>query len=387
MNWNEFWQSHGRQNYTPAFNTLLESLIADPRAPIFCRVLAWVLRNSWGRHSNAVVDESGIRQGQVDCARDLKLLDKHGQPDRRKVNHVFQRWARLKVVSFDGREIVPNDNPLGLEVGFAQYSPFSDPIWTKGEETVRWTVSLYIEKVWSVAKPLEYAEYQKAEHHYKELRTDLINDYKAYTEMSERGPTSEAACPNGVRQDVGLGDDTASERGTTIASPSLNKNEEPFLNGASSSFSIVRTELERHGNVDDDVLFRLVKSCQQKAPDCTPEEINHFIGEKARLISPRTRNSIGFLLSAVPKCFEGGSFKAFRRQQDATQRLKAEERQREHAEAERLLQELRQQLEDPNTPEDDKAFIRQAWPELEATPERKPAQQEPSTKAQKAGQG
>ena len=70
--------------------------------------------------------------------------------------------------------------------------------------------------------------------------------------------------------------------------------------------------------------------CRTRAHDCTAEEVLHFVSAKAALLNTgRIQNPIGFLLAAVPKCFEGESFQVFRKQQA---RRREEQRRREEEE-------------------------------------------------------
>ena len=56
----------------------------------------------------------------------------------------------------------------------------------------------------------------------------------------------------------------------------------------------------------------LVDACRSNAPDATAEEIAHFILEKGKLITRKIANPVGFLLTAVPKCFVSDSFREYR---------------------------------------------------------------------------
>jgi hypothetical protein len=76
----------------------------------------------------------------------------------------------------------------------------------------------------------------------------------------------------------------------------------------------VRTELVRHGALDQEILLDLVARCRAKSADCTAEEIEHFIQVKAKLIPRDVQNRIAWLRTAVPKCFEPESLTEYRRQ-------------------------------------------------------------------------
>ena len=104
--------------------------------------------------------------------------------------------------------------------------------------------------------------------------------------------------------------------------------------------------------VDDEAAAVLWHQCRRRAEDCTPDEVLHFARAKAGIFrSGKIQNPTGFLLAAVPKCFEGASFQEFRREQA--------ERARE---AEEQLTQVRREFEailaDPNSSEEDRQFVR-----------------------------
>jgi hypothetical protein len=71
-----------------------------------------------------------------------------------------------------------------------------------------------------------------------------------------------------------------------------------------SPLTEVLAALNEYGTGDEDAALRLINLCQHHAPDATAADVCRFIharGRKAR----RAENPIGFLLTAVPKCFVG----------------------------------------------------------------------------------
>ena len=110
--------------------------------------------------------------------------------------------------------------------------------------------------------------------------------------------------------------------------------------------------------VDHEAATILWNDCRAKAIDCTPQEVLYFTNAKAAILaSGRITNPIGFLLAAVPKCFEGETFRSFRRDQarhrEELLRREAEERNlsqkleqeaRREAETHRLAEEALAQL-------------------------------------------
>src|SRR5690606_32306194 len=81
--------------------------------------------------------------------------------------------------------------------------------------------------------------------------------------------------------------------------------EEPPSNEAQA----VLEALAPYGVTDQQAAQDLVEACRQQAPDCTPAEIAFAIRQKAPLARS---NPIGFLLTAVPKCFAGAGLEQLR---------------------------------------------------------------------------
>jgi len=65
--------------------------------------------------------------------------------------------------------------------------------------------------------------------------------------------------------------------------------------------------------IDQEAADRLIRNCRTEAADCTVEEIVEFTWSKAFLCrSGKLDNPIGFLITQVPKHFQGEAFKAYR---------------------------------------------------------------------------
>jgi hypothetical protein len=65
--------------------------------------------------------------------------------------------------------------------------------------------------------------------------------------------------------------------------------------------------------IDQEAADRLIRNCRTEAADCTVEEIVEFAWSKAFLCrSGKLDNPIGFLITQVPKHFQGEAFKAYR---------------------------------------------------------------------------
>jgi hypothetical protein len=88
--------------------------------------------------------------------------------------------------------------------------------------------------------------------------------------------------------------------------------------------------------VDTEAATLLWNECRLRVPDCRPDEVLYFAQGKASVCAGgRIKNPVGFLLTTVPKCFEGPAFANFRREED---RKVEEERRRQRNESERLRQ-------------------------------------------------
>ena len=86
--------------------------------------------------------------------------------------------------------------------------------------------------------------------------------------------------------------------------------------------------------IDEQAVLMLWSECQSRAKECTDEEVLSFVEAKASIaLNGKIQNPVGFLLTAVPRCFEGAAFAAYREEQ---QRRKDEEANRTAQEVERL---------------------------------------------------
>jgi predicted transcriptional regulator len=112
---------------------------------------------------------------------------------------------------------------------------------------------------------------------------------------------------------------TSSETTTTTAPPEL-------ISGLQKIVEFVDTE----------AATLLWNECRLRVPDCRPDEVLYFAQGKASVCAGgRIKNPVGFLLTTVPKCFEGPAFANFRREEE---RKAEEERRRQHNESVRLRQ-------------------------------------------------
>ena len=128
-----------------------------------------------------------------------------------------------------------------------------------------------------------------------------------------------------------------------------------------TSSSSIYEALRMYGTVDDDVVTRLRAATGKACADYTDDELVHFIHAKGALLQrPDTRISspIGFLLTAVPKCFVGEAFQAFRRSQAEAESRQFEERDRQMAEVQAWKESQQAILDDPASSEEEKNWAR-----------------------------
>jgi hypothetical protein len=145
---------------------------------------------------------------------------------------------------------------------------------------------------------------------------------------------------------------------STVARETTSSIGNNFIEQTPSSQAIYEA-LSKFGTVDDDVLQLLTAGCRVAAPDCTEDEIVHFIQRKAPSSAPaESETRSAFFLATVPKCFVGESFRHFRAEQGRLRKEQAEAEMRAKIEAEERRREQHRELLDPATPEDHKAILR-----------------------------
>lgn len=379
--WKKFHARHGNKKYTPAFNSFLEAIIADSGAPLNERVWAWMIRRSWGNHSDACIDQtSGAILTQADSAREFGLFDKAGDPDRRTVNRVFLEFERRGYVHFEGQEIRPVDEPTFAlsSLNVANGCDISTEITT---------VKAFVEQVWAANHPVEYKEYQNLKQELQKLDLAILQEWKAFREMSQTGATFEAGpVANGSVELspteptpgapilIGLNNPKQSSAAAAFSSfveadgaEQQNEPPPPASPDATPEKAVVKVTaaLAQFEQPDRETVLELIQACSEADTEATADEIVVLIETKGR----RWRGpGLAFFLRTVPSCFP-----LHRNVSHPHPSPPPDEGT--HAEAlENML------LEWPDHPQAD------AWrAELETL--RKPAESEERAKAQKAGQG
>jgi len=168
-------------------------------------------------------------------------------------------------------------------------------------------------------------------------------------------PFSGAPLPGSVPEGASQGTPAAPISGAPLspAAPYSQALRNAFSNSTTSTPPDLLQGLRQLvGLVDDEAAAVLWHQCRKRAQDCTAEEVLHFARAKAAIFrSGKIQNPIGFLLAAVPKCFEGASFLEFRREQ-AQRAREAEEQQVQ------MRREFEAIMNDPNSSEEDRQFVR-----------------------------
>jgi len=121
-------------------------------------------------------------------------------------------------------------------------------------------------------------------------------------------PASAASAPEPAQSSA-----LPSRESSALAAGARIKNRHLFRNPeepSSSALEAIVSALRSHiPDTDDDAAISLWHRCRENAPEAAPAEIVHFIHLKAG--KPGIRMPLGFLLTAVPKCFQGDSYRQF----------------------------------------------------------------------------
>lgn len=111
--------------------------------------------------------------------------------------------------------------------------------------------------------------------------------------------------------------------------------------------------------IDDEAVSLLWRHCRNRAHDCTAEEIMYFSHGKANILrSGKIQNPTGFLLIAVPKCFEGSSFQDYRRQREQARVAELNRTKQAESELEDAQRQLEEMLNSPSSSEEERRFAK-----------------------------
>jgi hypothetical protein len=119
--------------------------------------------------------------------------------------------------------------------------------------------------------------------------------------------------------------------------------------------------LAQYGTPDDQAVDQLWRACLVVCPDATADEVVRLIDEKGRQIARNrsVKNPIGFLLTAVPKCFRPESIAVLRQQRQRVLQLEAEQKEDEKRQEQEYIEMLKVNHEkylaislDPSAPQE-----------------------------------
>ena len=137
------------------------------------------------------------------------------------------------------------------------------------------------------------------------------------------------AAPSRSRSPKNVGDDTNA--------PSTAGEAGPISDSTPISESMMGADLEHVSKVlnaywsaDDAAALQLIHACRAVRADAKADEIAFFVSEKAEMTRANRaiHNPVGLILRAVPQCFEGYSFDAFRERRRQSIRLAEAEKAR-----------------------------------------------------------
>jgi hypothetical protein len=98
--------------------------------------------------------------------------------------------------------------------------------------------------------------------------------------------------------------------------------------------------------IDNEAVTILWAECTARAADCTVGEVLYFSHQKAAICrNGRIQNPTGFLLAAVPKCFDGQAFTNFREEQIKLKEAERKSEEGKREQAQRLADETRREEE------------------------------------------
>lgn len=159
-------------------------------------------------------------------------------------------------------------------------------------------------------------------------------------------------------------DSPSKEIAERLSTPSSSLRDAPLNTLAQGLRGLLR---HTQAEIDNEATERLWNQCRSRVPDCTADEVLHFSRAKTVLFSSgKINNPVGFLLFAVPKCFEGASFRQFRAEQEQLRKAEEERAKRAEQEMKEVQQQLIEMLNSPNSTEEDRKFAQRLLSERES---------------------
>jgi hypothetical protein len=163
-------------NFTKDFHTRQEALMRDPLATVGERVMAWILRRSWGEYRLYALKNDGEPAHQSDCARDLEI-------DKRRVSNAVAYYQKRGYLEKREKLLYPVISPVLA-------SPPSDDEEKSGEYRT------FLEE-WKVAYSSDFEEEKVLRSRLKEIVKVRLSLYK----KSKTPPKSAAASLLEIKRD------------------------------------------------------------------------------------------------------------------------------------------------------------------------------------------
>jgi hypothetical protein len=91
--------------FTKDFQSRQEALMRDPLATVGERVMAWILRRSWGEYRLYAIRDDGEPAYQADCARTLQI-------DKKRVSDAVSYYRKRGYLEKDGKKLYPVISPV-----------------------------------------------------------------------------------------------------------------------------------------------------------------------------------------------------------------------------------------------------------------------------------
>jgi hypothetical protein len=371
---NALHEAVGKLDFTPDFNPSIEYIFMIEEVPLTERLLALLKLQAWGNQKQLAVHDDNRTKPftQADAARKLDV-------SRQRIYEAAVKLVKRCQLRIEGQSLYPVADPA------AEYR-------NRGSESTRngsgWDAHSF--RLWLLEHPELAEDYREAFQTIGSIKRQFRQETVSGTERENGAPP-----PPRSGQESSSRPDTSEDTDRTAEPPIIieeqeNNSEEPSSSSTveeaapepqkttttptqsnasapeppsaekeeSKEPGIVSAALRPYGNPDDDAVNSLVDACRSNAPDATAEEIAHFVREKGKLITRKIANPVGFLLTAVPKCFVSDSFREYREQRTRERSQQAAREAEDPQAAERLRKEGEADLANPNISEEEKRLIR-----------------------------
>jgi hypothetical protein len=154
--------------FTKDFQSRQEALMHDPMATIGERVMAWILRRSWGEYVLYAIREDGEPAYQRDCARELGI-------DKRKVSNA---------IAYNQKRGYLENHPKKL------YPVISPVLGGPPQKVTRSPDFLQFIENWKVTHSSDFQELEVARSTVERIRKVILSDYKKSRRADKNGDVS-----------------------------------------------------------------------------------------------------------------------------------------------------------------------------------------------------